>query len=195
VVDYRGLFEGWEIALAKRLIDRFRSRWRSLEREDSEDLLQECLYHWYDVRSKFEPGREFRAGAFMAQVLRHKLTDLARELSAAKRGGYLDIVGLDDPLGAIDGPFEYGDLAEHERADQSRADDAFDPADARLDIDRALRALTRRQRRLCALLIEHGFDIQEVAKRMRMSRATLYREVNKIKKVFATHGLADYLRR
>jgi RNA polymerase sigma-70 factor (ECF subfamily) len=48
---------------------------------------------------------------------------------------------------------------------------------------------------LCALLIEHGFDVAAVAKRMRIPRATLYRELDKIKKVFATHGLADYLRR
>ena len=46
--------QGWEIAVAKKLIGEFRRRSRSLNREDFDDLLQECLTHWLEVRQKLD---------------------------------------------------------------------------------------------------------------------------------------------
>ncbi|MBM3451494.1 MAG: sigma-70 family RNA polymerase sigma factor, partial [Armatimonadetes bacterium] len=55
--------------------------------------------------------------------------------------------------------------------------------------------LTLRQRRLCALLGEEGLTIKEAAERLRIPRGTLYEEIKRIRKVFAEHGLGDYLAR
>ena len=55
--------------------------------------------------------------------------------------------------------------------------------------------LTSRQRRLCVLLGEQGFSIKEAAERLRIPRGTLYEEIKRIRKVFADHGLGDYLKR
>jgi len=194
VLDYRGLFEGWEIALAKELIDRFRSRWRSLEREGSDDLLQECLFHWYGVRNQFDPRRELLPRAFMARVVRNKLADLARERGAAKRGGEADIVGLDDTVGASDSAATFAELADLAASLESSAGGALDAVDARLDLARALRRLDRRQRRVCALLIEHEFNLKAVAQRLRTPRAALYEELKKIKVILSDQRLGEYLR-
>jgi len=47
------LFEDWEIAVAKKLVDQFKRKWRCFAKDDFEDLLQECLSHWYFRRDKF----------------------------------------------------------------------------------------------------------------------------------------------
>ncbi len=44
--------QGWEIAVTKKLIGEFRRRSRSLYREEFDDLLQECLMHWLEVRQQ-----------------------------------------------------------------------------------------------------------------------------------------------
>ena len=58
--------QGWEIAVAKKLIGEFRRRSRSLNREDFDDLLQECLAHWLEVRQKLDPDPNGPPIAYMA---------------------------------------------------------------------------------------------------------------------------------
>jgi|GEM_PF-1760608 len=84
----------WEIAVAKKLVGEFRRRSRSLAREEFDDLLQECMAHWLEVRRKLDPDREGPPIAYMARVIRNKLTDLLRERSAAKRARDFDTVSL-----------------------------------------------------------------------------------------------------
>ena len=85
----------WEIAVAKKLVGEFRRRSRRLEREEFDDLLQDCLTHWVEVRARLTPSADDPPIAYMARVLRNKLTDLIREQGATKRGGDLDTVSLD----------------------------------------------------------------------------------------------------
>ena len=85
----------WEIAVAKKLVGEFRRRSRSLAREEFEDLLQECLVHWLEVRRKLAPDPDGPPIAYMARVIRNKLTDLLRERSAAKRARDFDTVSID----------------------------------------------------------------------------------------------------
>jgi len=194
VVNYRGLFEGWEIAVAKQLIGRFRSRWRSLERESFEDLLQECLLHWYGVRNKFDPARETPPRAFMAQVVQNKLADLLREYDADRRKVNYVAASLDAPCGdREDGPTLIDALANapHEDVTRSRERSA---ADARIDIEVALARLGPAQRRLCRLLGEQGLTVQEASRLLGLPRGTIYEELKRIRKIFAELGLQDYLR-
>ena len=97
--DYRGLFEGWELGVAKKLISEFRSRWRSLQHDEFDDLMQECLVHWISVRGEFDPSRETTRTAFMARVLRNKLMDLVRERESDKRKANYESISLDEPIG------------------------------------------------------------------------------------------------
>ena len=40
-LTYGGVFENWEIAVAKKLVDQFKRKWRCVSKDDFEDLLQE----------------------------------------------------------------------------------------------------------------------------------------------------------
>ncbi|BAP89129.1 putative uncharacterized protein [Burkholderiales bacterium GJ-E10] len=65
---------------------------------------------------------------------------------------------------------------------------------ARIDLARVLVQLTPAQRRLCAMLGEDGLSIKEAAERLRIPRGTLYEEIKRIRKIFADHGIGDYLK-
>jgi hypothetical protein len=56
--------QGWEIAVTKKLIGEFRRRSRSLYREEFDDLLQECLMHWLEVRQQLPSPRSTATNAF-----------------------------------------------------------------------------------------------------------------------------------
>jgi RNA polymerase sigma-70 factor (ECF subfamily) len=185
----------WEIAVAKKLVGEFRRRSRRLEREEFDDLLQECLTHWIEVRRKLTPDPEGPPVAYMARVVRNKLTDMIREQGATKRGGDTDTVSLDAPVSESDDAPTFADLVDAMTSDPPGEGHPIDRNDARIDIARALQQLTPRQRRLCALLGEEGLSIKEAAERLRIPRGTLYEEIKRIRKIFAEHGLEGYLGR
>ncbi len=184
----------WEIAVTKKLVGEFRRRSRSLEREEFDDLMQECLAHWIVVRRKLAPDPDAPPVGYMAQVIRNKLTDLIRERAADKRAGEQDALSLDAaPDGSDEGLTLAELLADDESAQQGEAD-AVDRQHARIDIDRALARLTPVQRQLCQMLGEEGLTIKEAAERLRIPRGTLYEEIKRIRRVFADQGLGDYLK-
>lgn len=97
--DYNGLFEDWEIGVAKNLINGFRVTSKCLEKEDLDDLPQECLSHWLSARRQYDPTREASRKTFMARVVGNKLRDLAREAQADKRRAAYVAVSLGAPTG------------------------------------------------------------------------------------------------
>jgi len=189
---YGNGIQQWEIAVAKKLVGEFRRRSRRLEREEFDDLLQDCLTHWVEVRARLTPSADDPPIAYMARVLRNKLTDLIREQGATKRGGDLDTVSLDAAFEDDDNAPTLADLIDGATSGAAGETTAGDGRDARIDIARAMKNLTPRQRRLCALLGEEGLSIKEAAARLRIPRGTLYEEIKRIRKVFADHGLGDY---
>ncbi len=189
--DYRGLFERWELAVARKLINQFRSRWRSLEQDEFEDLMQECLVHWLSVRGDIDPSRAATRTAFMARVVHNKLMDLVRERESDRRKAGYDSISLDEPLGEQEDSsrlLELVDETQKKELDRAFADDA------RVDLAKAFERLTPRQRQLCQLLGEEGLNVQEASRRLGVPRATLYDELKRIRKVFAELGLEDYLK-
>ena len=189
---YGNGIQQWEIAVAKKLVGEFRRRSRRLEREEFDDLLQDCLTHWVEVRARLTPSADDPPIAYMARVLRNKLTDLIREQGATKRGGDLDTVSLDAAFEDDDNAPTLADLIDGATSGAAGETTAGDGRDARIDIARAMKNLTPRQRRLCALLGEEGLSIKEAAARLRIPRGTLYEEIKRIRKVFADHGLGGY---
>ena len=65
---YDGLFEKWELRIARRLIRKFQSKWPCLQKEQRDDLMQECLSHWHFTKSKYNPKREASPEGFMVRV-------------------------------------------------------------------------------------------------------------------------------
>ena len=184
----------WEIAVTKKLVGEYRRRSRSLAREEFDDLMQECLAHWFVVRRRLPPDSDAPPVAYMAQVIRNKLTDLIREQAADKRAGEQDALSLDASLdGSEDGVTLTDLLADNESAQQDGAG-AVDHHHARIDIGRVLERLTPVQRQLCQMLGAEGLTIKEAAERLRIPRGTLYEEIKRIRQVFADQGLGDYLK-
>lgn len=187
--------QGWEVAVAKKLVGEFRRRSRSLYREGFDDLIQECLLHWLEVRRQVAPDSGGPPIAYMSRVVRNKLIDLAREGETDKRRGEFDTVSLDDTLGEAEDAPTFADLADAEQSREHTGRNLLDPSDARIDIANVMRWLTPEQRRLCELIGAQGLSIKEAARKLRIPRGTLYEEIKRIRKIFARHGLGDYLRR
>ncbi len=193
--EYQGLFEGWEIAIAKKLVSNFRSTSKTLAREEFDDLLQECLFHWHQVRDDVDPERETSRRASMARVIRNKLTDLEREGESDKRKMTYVSLSLDAPVGETeDAPTLIEMIDPHATTDTPSESEPLQ-LQMKIDIARMLKRLTSRQRKLCHLLREQGLNVKEAAQQMKLPRATVYDELKRIKAVFKREGLEGYLKR
>ena len=186
--------EQWEIAVTKKIVREFRGRFRSLAREEFDDLQQECLVHWLQVRGKVAPIRDSPPLAYMAQVLRNKLTDMIREHEAGKRAGEQSALSLDAPLDSSDDGPTLGELIADVAAAESGDEAGGSRQQATIDLERALARLDAKQRRLCMMIGEEGLSVKEAAARLRIPRGTLYEEIKRIRKIFADQGLEIYLR-
>ena len=164
--------ESWEIAVTKKIVTEFRRRSRTLAREDFDDLQQECLLHWIQVRGNLAPLGDGPPVAYMSQVLRNKLTDWVREQAAGKRAGEQDVLSLDATVDGSDDGLTLGDLI----ADSAAAGSGDAVGSTRhhtgMDVARALERLTPIQRRLCTMLGEEGLSVKEAAVRLRIPRST-----------------------
>jgi RNA polymerase sigma factor (sigma-70 family) len=187
-LNYGGLFESWEIAVAKRLINDYRKAWKCLEREGSDDLLQECLIHWLDARDGYDPGRNASKQTFMAKVIRNKLGNIIKKSTAEKRKTIYESVSLDTPLGDDEGAPTLKDKIPDTASIPQQAN-----ADLKICLFEAYRKLTPQQKKLCRLLGEKGLSMTEAGKEMKKQRRHLYREIARIRAVFEKEGLKDYL--
>jgi RNA polymerase sigma factor (sigma-70 family) len=186
--------DGWEIAVAKKLVGEYRRRSRVLERCEFDDLVQDCLLHWIGVRSKLAHDPDNPPVGYMAQVLRNKLTDWMREQGAEKRAGDLQTVSLDATVDGSEDGMTLAESLEASESAHSAGQGETHRHHVRLDLLRALAILTPAQQRFCLLLGEEGLSVKEAADQLRIPRGTLYEEIKRIRKVFADHRLGDYLK-
>jgi len=185
---------GWEIATAKKVVAECRRRYRILEREEFEDLMQECLTHWVVVRRRIPPEPDAPPPvAYMAQVVRNKLTDLVREMTADKRAGDPGAFSLEEPVDGSEDGLTLGEVLADERVDPASSG-GMDTRHARIDLDRAMALLTPAQQRLCRMLGEEGLSIKEASEKLRIPRGTVYEEIKRIRRIFDLQGLGDYLK-
>ena len=185
---------GWEIATAKKVVAECRRRYRILEREEFEDLMQECLTHWVVVRRRIPPEPDAPPPvAYMAQVVRNKLTDLVREMTADKRAGDPGAFSLEEPVDGSEDGLTLGEVLADERVDPASSG-GLDTRHARIDLDRAMALLTPAQQRLCRMLGEEGLSIKEASEKLRIPRGTVYEEIKRIRRIFDLQGLGDYLK-
>lgn len=184
----------WEIATAKKLVSEYRRKHRILEREEFEDLMQECLTHWVVVRRRIPPEPDAPPPvAYMAQVVRNKLTDLVREMTADKRAGDPGAFSLEEPVDGSEDGLTLGEVLADERVDPASSG-GMDTRHARIDLDRVMALLTPAQQRLCRMLGEEGLSIKEASEKLRIPRGTVYEEIKRIRRIFDLQGLGDYLK-
>ncbi len=184
-LEYGDLFKNWEISIAKKLVKEFKYRWRCLSKESTDDLLQECLTHWYFNKNKYDPEKHASQKTFMHKVVKTKLTQIIRRYSTDKRKvSYLSM------------PLKIGeDEEELTFPDEHIARNRGDPAAYILkseQVKEALAKLTKRQRKLCKLIAE-GISIKEASRRLKITRRTAHRELKRIRKVFIREGVREAL--
>jgi len=188
-LNYGGLFESWELAVAKKVINDYRKKHRSLEREGFDDLLQECLIHWLDVRDRYDPGRGASKNTYMAKVIASALRKLVEKANTDKRKAIYESASLEEPLNDDGDELTIkGKLAKDEDIPPQAK------TELKIDISRVLQKLTPEEQKLCRLLGEEGLSINEACKYFNKHRSVVYRDVLRIRKLFEEEGLKDYLK-
>lgn len=188
-LNYEGLFKEWEIAVAKKLINEFQSKWELLKREGFEDLLQECLTHWFFAKDEYDPNQEASEKTFMYQVVKNKLTNIVDKIYADKRRSFYQSVSLDEPLGNDDDA-----SALIETIVDNSSTDTILQAQLKINLSKAFQKLTSKQKELCRLLGEEGLSIKEASDHLKIPRGTLYEEIKRIRAIFRKENLEDYLK-
>ncbi len=174
----------WELATARWSVRRFLATRPPLPGYDGEDLVQECLAHWCEQRSRHRAERGASPRTFMKRVLDAKLVDLEREAHAAKRGGRTLPLSLDAPLDGAPGTL--GDLL----PDSGNVADAVL---ARTAIQRATEQSSPRQAQILRALAA-GESMAEISRLLGIAHATLHDERVRIARVFRDEGLDEFLR-
>lgn len=183
----KGLFQGWEVAIAKKYVRQFRSTCQCLQRDVYEDLVDECLKHWFFLRDTVKPEEEEKRRAYMVQILKNKLTDIVRSRRSVKRNEFFQAISLDQFLeDNSDSPF----LA---HPTQRSPADEIDLVDLKSKIDQAVRKLSPQQRRVYSALCDGELTITQISVRLKVHRATVHNEINRIREVFENEGLRKYL--
>lgn len=187
-LNYEGLFESWEIAVAKKVINDYRREHKYLARDGLDDLLQECLMRWLEVRDRYDPARGASKKTYMAEVIRGVLRKLVEKARTDKRKAIYESVSLEEPLN--------DDEDEPTLKDKLVKEEDIPPqakSELKIDISRVLQKLTPQEQKLCKLIGEEGLSINEACKYFSKHRSVVYRDVLRIRKLFEEEGLKGYL--
>jgi len=176
----------WEIALARLLVYDFLSSRTASFRLEPDDLIQECLLHWWAQRQHYKETRGASKKTFMRRVVKAKLIDIERTMKAGKRGGGHHPLSLDGPLS-------------HEAGEERTLGDTVPAGETESEVmssvirEGLLSRLSPGQRRL-ALGLEAGMSMSEISRRLDVPRTTLYDELERIRQVFRDESLEEFLR-
>jgi RNA polymerase sigma factor (sigma-70 family) len=188
-------FEPWETSLARSLVYAYVTSY-SLPRDvEPEDLVQECLLHWWRQRRLHDPERGASLATFMRRVLTAKLADIARAERATKRMGFTEALSLDETISDDDEEGDEGttwiDMLPDDMPDW-QTEEAADRALLKERIDRVIAMLSPRQQRLIEMLHSDA-SMARISRTLAIPRTTLYDELARIRKVFRDEGLEQFL--
>ena len=185
--NYKLFFKAWEIGIAINVVNEFKNQWKSMQGEDYEDLLQECLIQWVFAKDSYKPDCGVSIRTFMARIVRNRLQNIVREHKSNSHKVSQSSISLYEPI------------SEKESA-SIPLDVLQDPTDyqissiLRITLSQTISKLTPRQQELCELLISGESDMAEIGRIMNIDRATVYREIGRIRDVFEMEGLKDFLK-
>jgi len=182
-------FEKWEIAVAKNVVNKFLGT-NKIKGYDFDDLLQECLLHWYQKRGKYRECKGTTKKTFMGKILKRRLQEVLRDQSTDKRKINL----LTEPLviapddSELDGDsFDVSDKKQKKDFDLSQHYIAMES-----DVASVISKLPSVQKKMCHLIME-GYSMAHISRILNKPRATLYDEIKRIQKIFLDHRLNEYL--
>ncbi|MGE3793029.1 MAG: RNA polymerase sigma factor [Dehalococcoidia bacterium] len=154
-----------------------------------EDLVHECLVHWWLRRHRYDPARGANRRTFLNRVSENRLHDIAREVHAQRRRQPVGSRSLDVPA-TDDGD----DLADLIAADAPEPEDEMLTSELGRHLARVRGRLTPRQRVIWdALAADPGRSRTGLARDIGISRDTLYEEIRRISGVCRDAGLREFL--
>lgn len=168
---------------ARRLLRQLR-----LPNDDFSDIRQDLVVDALARMKGFDSARG-SLGAFLNTVMANKATRIARQAKAHRRLFGANPVSLDEPLPGFEG-MTRGDLISDDdgfAALCGQRADAFAAVERRIDLERRLTILSRKDGALCAALSQA--TVEELAARGRGARASLYRRVREIRLALTAAGL------
>ncbi len=186
-LSYGRLFEDWELEMAERLVRRFCGQGKTFPGSEFEILLADVLADWCFERDKLDAARVGTREAFMMTVVERDLTDRARTEKTLKRGPLRNAASLDEPINDDDD----GLTREEVLAEPDPLSSGV--TDLRLDLEKAARRLSSRQKRILELRLKRH-AVKEIAELLNLSRSTVHDEIVRIRKLFESQGLRDYLK-
>ncbi len=181
---YNGVCERWEVAIAKRLVNRFQNKLPLLRREGFEDLLQECLIYWLAEKGGYDPTKGASQKTFMGKVVQRHLQHISEKIHAKKRKSFYEAHSLD----------EYIDETE-DSSSATKKHEPFvldDPA-VHLDLLSVFKRLTPEQIEICVMLRDGNASIHSVSKCLKKHHSHIHREVIRIRQIFENEGLRKFL--
>lgn len=185
--NYCGLFQEWELREVRCLIRDVQREYVCLKNECFEDLLQECLIHWFFIKDQYRPEAGASKRTFLNRVTRNKLTDLIRIKGANKR----KVFYLSESLDAMDDERSIG-AKERILMVEEKIISKIMTADLPDAVSRVIANLSFRQKQLCRYLSE-GMSLVKAGEKMSIPRTTLQEEVKRIRTEFRKAGLEEYL--
>jgi len=164
-----------------KIVRAFKSKYKELKKESSEDLLQECLIHWYYARRKIPPEEIISAKSLMSDIVKKKLMQIIRDYKRHKR----KVLSLSDTLDEADNIEDLSSTDPRQHLYKT---------ELRSDLEKAFQKLTPTQKEICRLIIEEGINPTDISRMLAIHRSTVYDEIQKIRKVFSKEGLGEYLK-
>lgn len=180
---YGDLFAPWQMSLIKSLIKEFRYKYPWIKL-DFEDLLQECVIHWYSAQAAFKPEKQVPLRSYMTKVIKNKLHDILEKQMAEKRK-------LDFLFDSLESPAFDEEINLEELISDGRLPLETEAA-MRVDIGRVIKELSPFQEKLCQLLSQ-GYSIRDISRTLGKSKSTTHTEVKKVRGIFSDKGLEKYL--
>jgi RNA polymerase sigma-70 factor (ECF subfamily) len=181
--DDLSIFMAEADAMARRLRHR-----HGLAPEDVDDLRQELLVALIARFPAYDPARG-TVGAFANVVLRHEASRIGARIARHRKLHGAKPVSLDEPVPDAEG-VTLGDIvseAEGLSAWHGQPTDALAKVERRIDIEKALGALARRDATLAAKL--SALSVDEIVAAGGGARRTLYRRLDGVRIQLAAHGL------
>lgn len=149
--------------------------------DDEDELANGCLAHWWRQRHQYNAERGANRRTFLKRVTVNKLRDLHRRALRTVRETSLDRAS---PTG---GPL-------HQRLSSSDVPPAevAEQTELRERVQLTVAALAPKDRRVAKAIMETR-SMTEAARRLAVSRPSLYRSESRIRKVFSDAGLDGFL--
>lgn len=188
-------FACWEREMAAKKAGRLVGK-LGITREDAKDIEQDLLIQILVKRRRYNPHHESNLSRqkFMSYVLDKAIANTLQARKQDKRAVHINPRSLDEDILQEDGDvLRFGDLLDDEHS-LSRMGRPSRPTEEemRIDVERVLSILSPSEIEIVSLIMR-GYKPSEIGRMLGKARATLDRQIAKMRMILYDAGLKDYL--